>query len=92
MPETTLLEALELAHREIKKLCEAQEELRERAGKPKWLDPDVTAELEQQHRARSASGSAPRGCVPPTRVVEELLPELSMDSTEDDVQLRCSAS
>ena len=33
-----LLEALEKAHRKIVKLCEAQEELREKAGKPKWLD------------------------------------------------------
>src|SRR5215472_2254348 len=38
VPEDTLLQALELAHREIVKLCEAQEELRARAGKPKWLD------------------------------------------------------
>ena len=28
VPEETLLEALELAHGEIRKLCEAQEELR----------------------------------------------------------------
>ena len=48
VPETTLLEALDLAHREIIKLCEIQEELREQAGKAKWLDYDLTAELEQQ--------------------------------------------
>src|SRR5918911_774372 len=34
IPEETLLEALELAQREIAKLCEAQEELRAKAGKP----------------------------------------------------------
>ena len=45
VPETTLLEALDLAQQEITKLCEAQEELRARAGKPKWLDPAVTDEL-----------------------------------------------
>src|SRR5438045_3010881 len=38
VPEETLLEAFELAHREIVKLCDAQIELRERVGKPKWLD------------------------------------------------------
>ena len=38
VPEATLLEALDLAQREIVKLCEAQEELRAKAGKPKWLD------------------------------------------------------
>jgi hypothetical protein len=42
VPEEKLLEALELAHREIVKLCEAQEELQARAGKPKWLDDNVT--------------------------------------------------
>src|SRR5213592_2565320 len=49
VPEDTLLEALELAHREIVKLCEAQEELRRQIGKPKWLDPAVTDELEARH-------------------------------------------
>ncbi len=42
VPEELLLEALELAHAEIKKLCEAQEELRREVGKPKWIDPEVT--------------------------------------------------
>src|SRR6266516_2061332 len=49
IPEETLLEALELAHSEIVKLCEAQEELARQAGKPKWLDAELTAELESQH-------------------------------------------
>src|SRR6187401_3505194 len=47
VPEDLLLEALELAHGEIKKLCEAQEELRREVGKPKWIDPDVDAEVAQ---------------------------------------------
>jgi polyribonucleotide nucleotidyltransferase len=34
--EDDILEALDIAHEEIKKLCAAQEELRQRAGKPKW--------------------------------------------------------
>src|SRR5205823_573891 len=46
VPEQTLLEALELAHQEIRRLCEVQEELRQRAGKPKWLDQELTRELE----------------------------------------------
>src|SRR2546423_11400163 len=37
VPEDRLLEALDLAHSEIKKLCAAQEELRSQAGKPKGL-------------------------------------------------------
>src|SRR5579863_6416502 len=46
VPEATLLEALDLARREIVKICEAQERLRAQAGKPKWLDGEVTARLE----------------------------------------------
>src|SRR5437867_6768343 len=49
VPEDVLLEALDLAHGEIKKLCEVQEDLRRQVGKPKWLDLELTAELEAQH-------------------------------------------
>src|SRR5580700_6381014 len=49
VPEERLLEALDLAQREIVKLCEAQEELRSRAGKPKWLDGAVTERIEAAH-------------------------------------------
>src|SRR6478735_773580 len=45
----TIVEALEIAHREIVKLCEAQEELRARAGKAKWLDGETTERLESQY-------------------------------------------
>ena len=33
------------------KLCQAQEDLRAKAGKPKWLDPAVTAQLADKHGA-----------------------------------------
>jgi polyribonucleotide nucleotidyltransferase len=46
VPEQVILEALEIAHREIVKLCEAQNELRAKAGKAKWLDPATTERLE----------------------------------------------
>ncbi|MDX6506806.1 MAG: polyribonucleotide nucleotidyltransferase, partial [Gaiellaceae bacterium] len=49
VPEATMLEAFELAHREIVKICEAQEDLRRQVGKDKWLDPELTEELEQEH-------------------------------------------
>src|SRR5918911_1673496 len=48
VPEDKLLEALDLAHSEIKKLCEAQLDLQRQAGKAKWLDDSVTEELEQE--------------------------------------------
>src|SRR6478736_5727979 len=59
VPEETMLEAFELAHREIVKICEAQEDLRRQVGKEKWLDPELTEELE---------------------------PQLSMESTEEDIR------
>ncbi len=49
VPEDKLLEALEIAHREIVKLCDAQLELRSQRGKSKWLDPTVTEALETKY-------------------------------------------
>ena len=85
VPEETLLEALAIAHEEIKKLCQAQEDLRDQAGKPKWLDPSVTEELESQHGQTIRDRIGSEGLRAAESLVEELLPELSMDSTEDDV-------
>ncbi len=51
--EDDLLEALQIAHDEIKKLCDVQDELREKAGKPKWdvkaqvVDPAMLAKVEK---------------------------------------------
>ena len=51
--EDDLLEALQIAHDEIKKLCDVQDELREKAGKPKWdiaaksVDPDMLGRVEK---------------------------------------------
>ena len=42
VPEAEILDALDIAHGEIKKLCAAQHELREKAGKPK-LEIEVAA-------------------------------------------------
>ena len=55
--EETILEALAIAHDEIKKLCAAQEELRKKAGVEKWevepvtVDPDLLAKVESAGRA-----------------------------------------
>jgi len=56
--EETILEALAIAHEEIKKLCAAQEELRKKAGKEKWqvepvtVDPNLLAKVEAAGRAQ----------------------------------------
>src|SRR5512132_249888 len=89
IPEDEILEAFELAHGEIVKICDAQEELRARAGKPKYLDPELTAELESDHAGRIRERIEAEGLREAAAVVEELTnelaPELGMDSGEEDI-------
>jgi polyribonucleotide nucleotidyltransferase len=89
IPEETILEAFELAQGEIAKLCEAQEDLRRAAGKPKWLDLDLTAELEREHGHTVWERIQTAGLKDAVTVVEELTaelaPPLTMDSTDEDI-------
>jgi polyribonucleotide nucleotidyltransferase len=89
VPEDTILRAFDIAHEEIRKLCEAQEELRERAGKAKWLDADLTRELEEQQGGTIAERIRTHGLRESGAIVEELgaelSPPLSMESTEEDI-------
>ena len=89
MPEEALIEALALAHEEIKKLCEAQEELGRRAGKAKWVDDELTAELAERYGADIRARIAEVGLRDAGERVEELhrelCPELNMESTEEDI-------
>src|SRR6266508_2623299 len=85
VPEDKLLEALELAQSEISKLCEAQLDLQRRAGKSKWLDEGVTDDIEREHGETIRERIEAEGLRAAGAIVEEALPELSMDSTEDDV-------
>src|SRR5438093_1398598 len=86
VPEDRLLEALDLAHAEIKNICEAQLDLQRQAGKAKWLDDSVTEDIERDHGAAIRDRINAEGLRAADAVVEELLPPLSMDSTEEDVQ------
>ena len=92
VPEDTILEALELAHVEIRKICAALEQLREQVGKPKWVDVDLTAELEAAHGDAVRSAIAMHGIREAATVVdalvEELSPSVSMASTEEDMTKR----
>jgi polyribonucleotide nucleotidyltransferase len=89
IPEEQLLEALALANEEIKKLCEVQNELCRQVGKPKWLDNDLTEELEREHgaklHARIQSDGLREAGAAVEEIVEQVAPALSMDSTEEDV-------
>ena len=92
VPEDVLLEALDLAHQEIRKLCEAQEDLRRQVGKVKWLDPELTAELESSHGHTIWESLQAKGLREGAAVIDELedqlAPDLTMDSTEEDINRR----
>ena len=62
VPEDKLLEALEIAHREIVKLCDAQLELRSKRGKPKWLDPAVDRAARDRVRPLDLDAHPGVGC------------------------------
>jgi polyribonucleotide nucleotidyltransferase len=53
VPEAEILDALDIAHQEIRKLCEIQRELAAQAGKPKMevVAPQVDPELYEQIKA-----------------------------------------
>ena len=85
VPEDKLLEALDLAHAEIKKICEVQLDLQQQIGKDKWLDESVTEEIEAEQGDAIRERIRAEGLRAADIVVESLLPELSMDSVEADV-------
>jgi polyribonucleotide nucleotidyltransferase len=89
LPEEEMLRAFELAHAEIVKICDAQEELRQQAGKDRWLDPELTSELESQHgdriRARIQADGLREAAAAVEEITSEASPELQMDSTEEDI-------
>src|SRR5260221_6544383 len=89
IPENEILEALELAHAEIRRICEALESLREQVGKPKWVDQDLIAELDRDHGDAITAAIHERGLREAGTTVDEiaasLVSPLSLDSTEDDI-------
>jgi polyribonucleotide nucleotidyltransferase len=92
VPEDTILEALELAHIEIRKICEALEDLRAQAGKPKWVDLDLTAELDAAHGDRVRAAIAEHGLREASAVIDALIedvaPAITMNATEEDMTRR----
>jgi len=89
IPEELLLEALERAHEEIRKLCELQEDLQRQVGRAKWVDNELTEELEREHgdkiRQRIQAEGLREGSTAVEQIVEEICPPLTMESTEDEI-------
>ncbi len=67
VPEAEILDALDIAHQAIKKLCAAQRELAEKAGKPKReftapaIDEGLLQAIKDSHYAALDAGDAGRG-------------------------------
>src|SRR6185312_10648765 len=89
IPEDVLLEALETAHAEIERLCEAQLDLARQAGKPKWLDTSLTDELKASHgdrvRDRIRAEGLREASAATEEIFAELCPEITMASTEENI-------
>ena len=89
VPEDVLLQAFELAHENIRRLCEAQEDLARQAGKPKWFDLGLQGDIERDHGHTIWEAIQKHGIKDASAVVEELMgtlaPPLSMDSTDEDI-------
>ena len=89
VPEETILEAFELAQGEIRRICDAIDDLARQAGRPKWIDLELTAEIEREHGPAILGRIREEGLREAGAVVEELADRLasplSMDSTEEDI-------
>src|SRR5271154_3166356 len=58
IPEAEILDALDIAHAEIKKLCKLQRELAEKAGKPKKVFETISVDPAVLDAIRSSHGAA----------------------------------
>jgi polyribonucleotide nucleotidyltransferase len=89
VPEDIMLEAFALAHEEIRKICDTLDELRAEIGKPKWVDPELTEELERDHGhaiwARIQESGLREASTVVDELVAELAPPITMHSTEEDI-------
>jgi polyribonucleotide nucleotidyltransferase len=98
VPEDKLLEALDIAQGEIVKLCLAQEELRAKAGKPKWLDASVTERLESTHGHAIWTRIEEYGLREAAAIVDEIIEQevgsvgdvVSQEAVAKELQVRMS--
>jgi polyribonucleotide nucleotidyltransferase len=85
--EDVILEALAMAHEAIKRICAAQVELQAKAGKPKWYDASVKADLESRYSSQLDAGLAKNGLAGISEAVAAMvsaeLPDVAADAGED---------
>jgi polyribonucleotide nucleotidyltransferase len=89
VPEDTMLQAFALAHEDIRKICDSLDELRAQVGRPKWVDPELTEELERAHGhaiwERLQEAGLREAATVVDELVAELAPPITMLSTEEDI-------
>jgi polyribonucleotide nucleotidyltransferase len=89
VPEDVMLEAFELAHSEIRRICDAIDDLREQVGKPKWIDLELNEQIARDHSTIMGSKINQLGLKEGGQIAEDLLAELvpaiSMDASEEDL-------
>ena len=87
IPEAEILDALDIAHDAIKKLCAAQEELREKAGKEKLPVevPGVSPELYEQIKASHGAALSQA-----TQVEDKLARQDACKAVEEQVLIQYS--
>src|SRR4051812_17136099 len=93
IPEAEILDALDIAHGEIKKLVAAQRELAEKAGKPKLevtappVDEDLARQIAESHGAALDAATSVEDKLErqdaTKRVEEEVLAQYSGDADSD---------
>jgi polyribonucleotide nucleotidyltransferase len=92
VPEETLIEALEVAHGEIRKLCQTQIQLASLAGQSKWVDGAVAESLRGRHAATLDAAIAEGGLPALAGAVDAIaaaeLPAIGGGSTDADVLQR----
>ncbi len=89
VPEETMLEAFELGHGEIVRICDAIDELAREVGKAKWIDLELNADLETRQGDAVARRIAEHGIQDAVEIVDDLLaeeaPAITMESGEEDI-------
>src|SRR5947209_1352456 len=82
IPEAEILDALDIAHEEIKKLCALQRELAERAGKEKLPVEAPRVDPELFERVKASHGAALDAA---TQVVDKLERQAASKAVEEEV-------
>src|SRR3954465_9389387 len=89
VPEDVLLRAFEVAHENIRRLGGGRGVPPRQAGKPKWFDLGLQADLERDHGHTVWEAIQQHGLKDASSVIEQLsgqlAPPLSMDSTDEDI-------